>query len=195
MIKFEIKKHRHIYNQPQFGEDWFTYPDLYRDVVSEFPSGSKFVEVGVWKGKSAAFMCIEIANSNKNIEFFCVDTWEGSVEHKENPELPLLYDIFINNMKSIENYYKAVRKPSLEAAKMFEDESLDFVFIDASHEYEDVIQDLKAWYPKVKKGGILAGHDYYPDQPGWGGVFKAVTEVFPNRHSRAAGNCFTVRKE
>lgn len=195
MIKFEVKKHRHIYDQPQFGEDWFTFPDLYRNMVNEFPSGSRFVEVGVWKGKSAAFMCIEIANSKKEIDFYCVDTWEGSIEHKEKPELSQLYEIFTDNMRPVENYYMPIRKPSLEAVYDFKDESIDFVFIDASHEYEDVVEDLKAWWPKIKKGGVLAGHDYYPDQPTWGGVCKAVTEVFPNSHSHIPGNCFMVRKE
>ena len=41
----------HIYNQEQFGENWFTYPTVYDSVVQLFPSGSKFVEVGCWKGK------------------------------------------------------------------------------------------------------------------------------------------------
>ena len=85
----------HIYQEPQFGENWFTYPNLYKKIVNEFPSGSKFVEVGSWKGKSAAFMAVEIANSNKQIDFYCVDTWEGSVEHQEYSELSELYYIFI----------------------------------------------------------------------------------------------------
>jgi SAM-dependent methyltransferase len=194
MIKFELKKHRHIYDQPQFGEDWFTYPDLYRDMVKEFPSGSIFVEVGSWKGKSSAFMAVEIANSKKNIQFFCVDTWEGSVEHKENPELSQLYEIFLDNMKPVKQFYRPVRLPSLEAVNGFEDNSLDFVFIDASHEYEDVVQDLKAWYPKVKPGGVLAGHDYYPANPEWCGVLRAVNEVFPDSHIQIPGNCFMVSK-
>lgn len=195
MIKFELKKHRHIYDQPQFGEDWFTFPDLYREMVRRYGPESKFVEVGSWKGKSSAFMAVEIANSSKPIKFYCVDTWEGSVEHKQNPELSQLYEIFLDNMKPVESFYIPMRTTSLEAAKQFDDESLDFVFIDASHEYEDVVDDLKAWYPKIKKGGILAGHDYYPDQPTWGGVCKAVREVFPDSHSHIPGNCFMVEKK
>lgn len=194
MIRFELKTHRHIYDQPQFGEDWFTFPDLYRDVVKKFDSGSKFVEVGSWKGKSSAFMAVEIANSKKNIDFYCVDTWEGSIEHKEKPELSQLYEIFIDNMKPVESFYKPMKMPSLEAAAQFEDNSLDFIFIDASHEYQDVVDDLKAWYPKLKHNRILAGHDYYPEQPTWGGVHRAVNDVFPNRHSQIEGNCFMVVK-
>jgi hypothetical protein len=49
---------------------------------------------------------------------------------------------------------------SVEAAKQFEDDYFDFVYIDATHSYEEVTKDLNAWYPKVRKGGMLAGHDY-----------------------------------
>jgi predicted O-methyltransferase YrrM len=57
---------------------------------------------------------------------------------------------------------------------MYKDRSLDFVFIDGSHEYEDVKEDIYHWYPKVKKGGIIAGHDYTT----YAGVKEAVDEFF-----------------
>ena len=167
----------HIYQNPEFGENWFSYPNLYKSIVDKFESGSKFVEIGSWKGKSSAYMAVEIANSNKNIDFYCVDTWEGSIEHKNNTEISMLYDIFLNNMKSIESYYTPLKMKSLDAVSKFEDSSLDFVFIDGSHEYEDVKEDIKAWLPKIKPGGVLAGHDYYVDGPDWKpGVKRAVNE-------------------
>jgi len=168
----------HICGSDNFGEGWFSYPNLYSRIVKRFPSGSRFVEVGCWKGKSAAYMCVEIANSNKDIEFFCVDTWEGSVEHEGMEELSKLYDIFIDNMRPVGEYYFPLKMTSLEAVEKFKDESLDFVFIDASHEYEDVRDDIIAWYPKVKPGGIIAGHDYYHDEYDWfPGVKRAVNEL------------------
>jgi hypothetical protein len=168
----------HICGSDNFGEGWFSYPNLYSRIVKRFPSGSRFVEVGCWKGKSAAYMCVEIANSNKDIEFFCVDTWEGSVEHEGMEELSKLYDIFIDNMRPVGEYYFPLKMTSLEAVKKFKDESLDFVFIDASHEYGDVRDDIIAWYPKVKQGGIIAGHDYYHDEYDWfPGVKRAVNEL------------------
>lgn len=167
----------HIYQQEQFGENWFTYPNLYRSMVNEVESGSKFVEVGSWKGKSSAYMAVEIANSNKQIDFYCADTWEGSVEHKDNPDLKNLYEIFIENMNPVKDFYIPLKMTSIEASEKFQDRSLDFVFIDASHEYEDVKNDINVWIKKVKIGGVLAGHDYYPDHPDWGGVFPAVNEL------------------
>jgi len=168
----------HIYQEPQFGENWFSYPNLYRKMVEKFPSGSKFVEIGSWKGKSSAFMAVEIANSNKNIEFYCVDTWEGSVEHQDRDDLKSLYDTFNQNMMPLKDYHIPLRMTSLEAVKTFEDKSLDFVFIDASHEYEDVKKDIIAWLPKVKQGGIIAGHDYYLNGTDFfPGVKRAVNET------------------
>lgn len=166
----------HIYQQQQFGEPWFNYSDFYKSVVERFGSGSTFVEVGSWKGKSSAFMAVEIINSKKDIKFYCVDTWEGSVEHVGFDCLPNLYDIFIGNMKPLEGHYTPLRMPSLEAAAKFEDSSLDFVYIDASHEYEDVIEDIKYWMPKIKQGGIISGHDY----GNFFGVTRAVDELIPD---------------
>jgi SAM-dependent methyltransferase len=161
----KIKIKPHIYQGSQFGEDWFTYPKLYSDIVNKFSSGSKFVEVGCWKGKSAAYMATEIMNSGKNLHLFCVDKWE---EH---------WELFLNNTESFQKVLSPIRLSSTEAPELFEDNSLDFVFIDASHEYEDVKADILAWYPKVKIGGILAGHDYHEDKTYNEGVYQAVNET------------------
>ncbi len=209
----------HIYHQPQFGEDWFTYPRLYQDMVKRFPSGSTFVEIGAWKGKSSAYMSVEIANSKKKIDFYCIDTFEGSIEHQNNPELSHLYDIFKSNMKPVEGYYKELKMTSMEAVKKFENESIDFVFIDGSHEYKDIKDDITYWFPKVKRGGVLAGHDYYfpPQPPSWGlrnsvnfnftfetdeyyksnksSAYKAVGEILGTQNIVATQDCYVYEKK
>ena len=60
------------------------YVGLYKKAVEIFPSGSHFVEVGSFLGKSAVFMAVEIINSGKRIKFDCVDHWKGSKEHRDN---------------------------------------------------------------------------------------------------------------
>lgn len=69
--------------------------------------------------------------------------------------------------------FTPIRKPSVEASKEFEDESCDVIFIDMQHTYEAVKEDLEHWYPKLKTGGYIAGHDIDKD-----GVHKAVSEFF-----------------
>jgi hypothetical protein len=176
----------HYYHQ--IGENWFTYPQFYSSLVKIYPSGSKFVEVGSWRGRSSCFLGVEIYNSGKNIKLDCVDTWEGSEEHVGYDILNNdgLYKEFIKNISPISDIITPIRMKSLDAAKLYEDESIDVVFIDASHRYEDVREDLIAWYPKVKKGGIFSGHDY----PSWPEVVRAVDEYFPENNFTSSENCW-----
>jgi cephalosporin hydroxylase len=66
-----------------------------------------------------------------------------------------------NEVVSYGNRVEFIRKTSVEASKTFEDNSLDAIFVDANHEYKYVLEDLYAWWPKVKSGGIMAGDDYW----------------------------------
>jgi predicted O-methyltransferase YrrM len=93
-------------------------------------------------------------------------------------------------MEPVKDYYTAVRLTSVEAAATYEDSSLDFVFIDADHSYESVREDIIAWWPKVKAGGIISGHDYHMGAPG---VINASNELFG--YVRVTGSCWWVRKE
>jgi SAM-dependent methyltransferase len=143
-------------------DGWFNFDQLYSVAVSDSPNPGHFVEIGCWKGKSAAYMAAEIVRSGKQIRFDCVDTWIGSVENAgdQDVEAGTLYETFLRNMAPAAGHYNPLRMTSLEAAKLYEDRSLDFVFIDAAHDYESVMSDILAWYPKVKVGGKLGGHDY-----------------------------------
>jgi hypothetical protein len=184
-------KKDHFYFEPQMGESWFTFPNLYRGMVEWAPDdGARFVEVGVWKGRSAAFMGVEIANSGKNIEFYAVDHWKGSIEHQGFKDLKDLYEIYSENIERARPIVKDLRMPSLEAVNQFADGSLDFVFIDGSHEYQDVKDDIRAWLPKIRKGGVLAGHDYYPLHPEFSGVNQAVEEVLGKNNINAQEDCW-----
>jgi predicted O-methyltransferase YrrM len=153
---------------------------VYRSMVEKFSSGSHFVEIGSWKGRSAAYMAIEIINSGKEIKLDCIDSWEFLDEiyttHADlNKMKHSAFDEFKKNIEPISNIVSYLKMNSVEGSKLYEDETLDFVFIDASHEYENVKNDIINWYPKVKIGGIIAGHDYI------GGVKKAVDEFFTGK--------------
>lgn len=176
----------HFYED--IGQDWFTYPGLYRWAASRFGPTAHFVEVGSWKGRSAAFLAVEIHNSGKRIRLDCVDTWLGAEEHyRPGPFYePLLesqdalYLEFIRNMSPVSHIVRPIRAHSHLAGQLYGDGSLDFVFLDADHSYEAVRLDIASWLPKVRPGGVLAGHDY-GSRIGIDSVIRAVDEALPGQ--------------
>jgi hypothetical protein len=171
-------------------------PDLYRLVAKNAIDGDHFVEIGSWRGKSSAFMAVELVNSGKQVRFDCVDTWKGSPEHQEggiNFDSAVLDDTlfneFITNMKPVDGYYNPIRMTSVEAASLYEDNSLNFVFIDGAHDYDSVMADIAAWFPKVKSGGVISGHDF-PYEP----VQRAVTKCFGNQFD-CINDCWVTTKQ
>jgi hypothetical protein len=84
-----------------------------------------------------------------------------------------LFNIVSSNLQKFDGRAKLLREKSWDAAKQFEDNSLDLVYIDGDHTYQGVVRDLAAWFPKVRKGGMICGDDI-----GWPGVKRAVDEFF-----------------
>jgi hypothetical protein len=165
----------HIYKEDKFGEDWFRREELYTSFIKLIPDNSIFVEMGVWKGKSVAYLGVEIINSKKNIKCYAIDTFTGSQEaiQQSHPDIKDLYNIFLNNIEPIKDVVVSVKKASIDAVKDFKDKSIDIIFIDGDHSYEEVNRDIHIWFPKVKDGGIIAGHDYSLES-----VSRAVSNYF-----------------
>lgn len=125
---------------------------IFRDL--DFKLGA---EVGVAKGYFSKFLCEHIPH----LKLYSIDAWEvwPGATHGET-------------QKSFEELYRAAKKRldpfqchiirdwSMSAVNRFADESLDFVYIDAAHDYNAVYQDIREWSKKVRKGGIVSGHDY-----------------------------------
>jgi len=157
---------------------YFDFSDIYENVANKFPNG-KFIEIGSWLGKSTCFMAETIKEQKLNIKFYTVDTFLGEVNAVDQQDIVKkeggnIYNRFLNNMKEADvlDYVTPLMITSEEASKLFNDNNFDFIFIDAEHLYDFVKQDLTNWYPKLKTGGILAGHDYRE------GVQQAVDEFF-----------------
>jgi hypothetical protein len=150
------------------------------------------VEVGSWKGKS----CVAMAETIKgmgftNFNIVCIDTWLGAPEfwtwgladstrggslNRVNG-YPSVFLTFTKNIK-LKGHHDVVAPfpiPSQQALEVFKYYKLepDLVYVDASHEYEAVRDDIAGWCAILKQNGIIMGDDY---TPGWPGVMRAVDE-------------------
>jgi len=113
-------------------------------------------EVGVDKGKYSEILL----QCNSNLKLKLVDPWKAYGHHKDS-DIEACYQYALQRINKFKDRVEFVREYSVEAAKKIPNNSLDFVYIDAMHDFDSVIQDIIAWVPKVRVGGIVAGHDYY----------------------------------
>lgn len=161
--------------EPKIG-GWFDFAGVYDAYVAAAADGAVFVEVGCFLGLSTIHMAKAIAASGKRVELWCVDTWDNRqgldrdhlTQRNKLAELGVppgrLFEQFAANCmaEGAWDALRVVRAESTLAARLFEFGDVDLVFLDAGHSYGDVLADLKAWAPVIKRGGILAGHDYDP---------------------------------
>jgi hypothetical protein len=107
------------------GPQWFSGAGIYAEQVRAARDGAVFVELGAWKGRSSAFMGVEIANSGKRIDFYAVDHWLGSEEsdHDSDPDARLnrLFEVFEDNIGPVRSFVHPLRSDSAAAAARFDD--------------------------------------------------------------------------
>ena len=172
---------------------WFDYYAFYKNIVNNLPNNLTICEIGSWLGKSTIGMALINKKYNKKYKIYAIDTWKGSneTEHKKiinqlkNKNITL-YKQFLQNIEiyNVQDNIIPIQKSSMEASLNFKNETVDVVIIDGSHEYKDVLNDIKTWVPKIKKGGLIIGDDFSKT---WNGVVKAVTEYFGNNNFNVYG--------
>jgi predicted O-methyltransferase YrrM len=136
---------------------------------------TRVVEVGSHMGRSTRALVTGCKG-----RVYSVDRWDSD----------LAFDAFCINMHdALDSNLLLFKGNSTEVASLMAGSLFDAVFIDADHSYEGVAADLHAWEPKVRKGGILCGHDY---DPYWPGVIKAVNERFASSVKRGPGSIWFV---
>lgn len=163
-------------------------PAMHR--LLDLAQAKKVVEVGSWLGESTSI----IADYIKPGKVYSVDWFKGNpgTALEKTAELVDIYSIFDKNLTELglRKYIHPLIMESTEAARFFKDESIDMVFIDACHDYNNIKNDIAAWLPKVRIGGIICGHDCEDKE--WDeayihqdvhehkhhGVIKAVDEAF-----------------
>ncbi len=134
-------------------------------------------EVGSFVGDSTRMF------AERCLKVHAVDPWQNGYDDEDPSsytwpmeQIEAQFDEVVRECGNIEKH----KMVSLKGAQLFEDGSLDFVYIDGNHKYDYVLADIGAWLPKVRKGGFIAGHDYgHKRAPG---VKPAVIEAagFPD---------------
>jgi len=150
-------------------------PEEVKDRFHDLPALFKEMgfKVGVEIGVARGFYSKWLLHGIPELKLYLVDPWlsyDEYVEHHDQEGQKILDDCLKKTQERLAGRnVEFIRKTSMEAVKDFEDEGLDFVFIDGNHSFEYVVEDIAQWSKKVKKGGIIAGHDYWNsiDRAGW----------------------------
>lgn len=139
--------------------------NLLYSLARQLPSGGTIIEVGSHQGLSAYIMAKALCDSaNNTARIICVDIWNGGV-----------LETFKRNMdeKNIAHLVMPLQMDSIDAAAQFPEACADLIFIDGDHSYEGCRDDIRAWFPKLRPGGVMIGHDYIDV---WPGVIRAADE-------------------
>jgi len=139
----------------------FEIPDCSRVDLPEFfkEMGYKVgAEIGVYKGNFSRKLC------QAGLKVYAIDCWTPypGFDRMEISRIERQEYLYHRARQLLSRYKNAtvIRKTSMEALKDFKDESLDFVYIDANHILKYVIEDIDGWSKKIRKGGVISGHDY-----------------------------------
>jgi len=151
--------------------------DRFTDYLDRMPKNGIVAEVGVQQGGFSRF----ILNRTNPQKLYLIDCWEQqNPEVYDDPEAnvpnneQLVYYNRVQHMFGHDPRVVILKSYSQDAAAQFPDEYFDWVYIDANHGYDSAKEDIALWWPKVKKGGFLAGHDYIVRESF--GVYRAVNE-------------------
>jgi len=174
-------------------DGWFTWRLAQEEAVNSFREGSRFVEVGTYLGRSLCSLGEVVERSGKSISVIGIDTcrgsgpegWRGKDYHAsavENGGGTLAGALHKNVLEcGFGENIMLIISDSVTASRLFCDASLEWVHLDARHDYSSVRADIEAWLPKIKVGGWLSGDDY--DEDKWPDVVKAVADMLPGATS------------
>lgn len=150
--KFNLTgKERSPIEIPNYGRD--NLAELFKELG--FKVG---VEVGVQEGKYSKILL----DANPGVELYGVDPYVPYRWYRDFTRRDTINSHYEAAHKLLDGYsnYKFIREMSEDAVVQFDDNSLDFVYLDGNHEFMHVAVDISLWQKKLRKGGILAGHDY-----------------------------------
>ncbi|MGD9276367.1 MAG: class I SAM-dependent methyltransferase [Candidatus Pacearchaeota archaeon] len=156
-LEYIIKKYKIDLNKRSpFNIDcgrWEKLPKLFKEL--KFKVGA---EIGVLKGQYSELLCKTIPG----LKMYCIDKWKKYPTYRDFRSQDTLDEYERVARKVLARYDCIIMKAwSMDAVKVIDDSSLDFVWIDANHEFQQVTNDIAEWSKKVRPGGIVAGHDFF----------------------------------
>ena len=142
-----------------------------------------FAEIGVWEGHTSHYLLKRCKGLKRIV---CVDSYKLMGDYANIKKREGSNKIHFINAKKIA--MEKLNNPKVEfyslpsniACKKIKDKSLDIVFIDSNHQYKEVKKDIQLWLPKIRNGGIIAGHDFKLRRLG---VVQAVLELLEPIHT------------
>lgn len=152
----------------------------HRESFGNWLNDAGFLGIGVEVGCAFGWFSELVLSQWKGTKLFMVDPWEKQPQeiYREKTDCVDYSDWFVNCSRIAERDQRVtlVRQYSVDGCKLLPDGECDWVYIDANHSYRHVLEDMDAWWPKVKSGGLLCGHDCYHDTtyPHWCEVKPAV---------------------
>jgi len=168
---------------------------IIEDVIKE--NNFKIIaEIGIYNGTMTDHILTTCESVN---EYWAIDQWIALSEKHDKLANMTEQDWYakycmVCKLLLTHKALRILKMTSVDAAKLFPDNYFDFVFIDASHFYEDTKTDILAWHPKVKIGKMLAGHDYGRGGQRGFGVEKAVDEIFGSGSVEILGKSTWVKR-
>jgi predicted O-methyltransferase YrrM len=146
--------------------------DGLKELIGEAPPGGTAVEIGAYAGQSTELMC----DSHKFGRVITIDPYIDGYDPTDVPvttyKLADVRKLFYSRVIKYSNLLH-LNLLSTEAAGLFQNASIDFLYIDGNHQYEAVKQDIELFLPKIRRGGLISGHDYTLFE----GVKTAVDEM------------------
>lgn len=138
-------------------------------------------EIGVEYGRFSE----TLANGITGVTLYSIDAWSAYSAYREHVTQAKLERIFAEAQKRLAGKSQIIREYSDKASEQFADDSLDFVYIDANHQFLNVTQDIHYWSAKVRSGGIVAGHDFKRHKGSYANVnhVKDVVQAWAYAHN------------
>jgi predicted O-methyltransferase YrrM len=162
-------------------QGWLLPPEafiLYSMSLENDDAAGRVLEIGSFMGKSSYWLA-KGAKERNGEKIVCIDTFNGSIEHQDALQGQSTYQVFVENLTRVGVYdwVMPIRLSSKDAFASF-NERISLLFIDGSHEYQDVKSDLLTWEQLLVKGGMVILHDSAGQ---WAGPTKAANELIIGR--------------